>query len=65
MLRAGSSFLQRTTSSRNSLFHISKRTAGGFNSKFNFEKPYDQRNEVDPMYEYDPNFKYDSTVRYF
>ena len=40
-----------------------KRFAGGFNSKFNFEKPYDpKRGDNNPFYEYDPTFSNESTV---
>lgn len=55
--------LQRARNSSNGFFFLTKRAAGGFNSKFHLEKPFDSRTEVDPMYEYDPNFRNDSTVR--
>merc|ERR1711879_1132345 len=40
-----------------------KRFGGGFNSKFNFEKPWNQKEgDLDPMYQYDPDFKNESTI---
>ena len=48
---------------RKTLVFNSQRAAGGFNSKFKFEKPYNPKEgDVDPMYVYDPDFKNESTV---
>ena len=61
--RAGLNRFQSMRSSQ-ALFANTQRFAGGFNSKFDFEKKWDERhNDDNPFYAYDPNFTNTSLVR--